>query len=248
LSGFEITILIVDSDASYRTKLGSDLKNHGYQVSMATCGNKALELFPSMPFQVVIADTTMPNGNGFDLIAELAKKNIRVPVILTSADRKVDPEAMKRAGGADFMHKPLNMRDLMEKIRRVRGLPSSFTYFINQRRTLVVVSWVGELRTLDSDALKLCLKETNKTPLKYVVLNLHGFTGYDTVLAGEIVGFQQTIRDRGAWLILCGLDWALQEKMATKGLVVEGEILPNLKDALQYWTAGGELDSRIATG
>ena len=69
---------------------------------------------------------------------------------------------------------------------------------------------------------------------KFVILNLHGFTGYDAVLAGELVAFQQAIRDSRAWLILCGLEWTVREQMATKGLVVEGEILPALKDALQY--------------
>ncbi len=201
----QITILIVDSDANYRSNLGSELKNHGYQVSMASSGNKAFELFPTMPFQVVVADMSMANGNGVEMIHSFAEKNIQVPVILTSNDREANAEEMKRLGAADFMFKPLTARDLMEKVRRVRGLPNSFTYFINQRRALVVVSWVGELRVLDSDSLKSCLNEALASPAKFVILNLHGFTGYDAVLAGELVAFQQAIRDTRAWLMLCGL-------------------------------------------
>jgi len=234
LPGSQITILIIDSDTNYRTNLGSELKNHGYQVSMASCGSKAFELFPLMPFSVVVADIGMPNGNGLDLITTLAEKNIQVPVILTSSDHAVTAETARKAGAADFLHKPLNARDLMEKVRRVLGLPNSFSYFINQRRSLLVVSWVGELRVMDAEVLKKCLQETLKSPPKFVILNLNGFTGYDTVLAGELVAFQQAIRDSRAWLILCGLDWSVREQMATKGLLVEGEVLPALKDALQY--------------
>jgi ActR/RegA family two-component response regulator len=234
LSGNEINILIVDGDAHFRTNLGSELKNHGYKVSMATCGNKAFELFPQMPFQVVVADIHTANGNGLDIVRSFSAKNIKVPVILTSGERKLTTEAAKKLGAADFLYKPLNARDLMEKVRRVRGLPTSFSYFINQRRTLTVVSWLGELRATDTDTIKRCLEETMANPVKYVVLNLHGFTGYDTVLAGEIVAFQQKIRGSGSWLVLCGLEFTVREKLASKGLVVEGEIQGSLQNALQY--------------
>lgn len=234
MAGEQIHILIVDADASIRLNLGSELKSHGYQVSMASGGKKALELFPLMPFQIIVADSTMPNGNGSELIASLAEKNLPVPVILTSLDPNLTAEEAVRMGAADFMRKPLNARALMEKVRRVRGMGTSFKYFMNQRRSLVVVSWVGELRVLDSDQLKRCLEEVKATAPKFVILNLHGFTGYDTVLAGELVSFQQAIRDTSAWLVLCGLEWSVREQLASKGLVVEGEILPALKDALQY--------------
>jgi DNA-binding NtrC family response regulator len=234
LSGNLIHILIVDGDASYRLNLSAELKGHGYQVSMASGGHKALELFPQMQFQVVVADMGMQAGNGSELIRLLAEQGKSTPVILTSSDPAVTEEEMKRAGAADWMHKPFSARALMEKVRRVMGLGTSFKYFVNQRRSLLVVSWVGELRVTDADCLQKCREEVAAVTEKFVILNLHGFTGYDPVLAADLVSFQQAIRDTGAWLVLCGLEWSVREQLATKGLVVEGEILPALKDALQY--------------
>ena len=228
------SILIVDGDANFRTTLGAELKAQGYSVSMATNGRKAFELFPSMPFVLVIADATLQVGNGIELIRDFAEKGITVPVLLTSSNLDDTPEEMKRQGAADFVHKPVSARDVADRIRRIRGEADTFRYFLNIRRSLVVVSWVGELRVADSATVKRCQNEILAASPKYVIFNLHGFLGYDAVLAGEIVKFQESIRTSNAWLVLCGLEWNMREQMAGRGLVVEGEIHPTLKDALQY--------------
>lgn len=227
-------VLIVDGDANFRSVIGAELKAQGFDVSMATNGRKAFELFPAMPFGLVIADTSPQGGNGLELIRDFAAKNIQVPVIIVSSNREENAEEMKRQGAADFLQKPVTARDVADRIRRLKGDGDTFRYFLNVRRTLVVVSWAGELLVADSDQVKRCLDEITAAQAKYVIFNLHGFTGYDTVLAGEIVKFQEVIRGTGAWLVLCGLEWNMREQMASKGLVVEGEIRPTLKDALQY--------------
>jgi DNA-binding NtrC family response regulator len=227
-------VLIVDGDANFRSVIGAELKAQGYTVSMATNGRKAFELFPSMPFGLVIADSSPQGGNGLELIRDFAEKNLQVPVLLVSSSREESAEDMKRQGAADFLHKPVTARDVADRIRRIKGDGDTFRYFLNVRRTLLVASWVGELRVADSDQVKRCLEEISSAQPKYVIFSLHGFTGYDTVLAGEIVKFQEAIRATGAWLVLCGLEWNMREQMASKGLVVEGEIHPTLKDALQY--------------
>lgn len=228
------SILIVDGDANFRSVIGGELKAQGYAVSMATNGKKAFELFPAMPFGLVIADTAPQSGSGLELIRALGEKGLAVPVLLTSSNREETAEQMKREGAADFVLKPVTAREIADRIRRIQGDAGGFRYFLNARRALVVVSWVGELRVIDSAAVKRCLEEVLKANPKYVIFNLHGFTGYDTVLAGEIVNFQEEVRAKNAWLVLCGLEWTMREQMASKGLVVEGEIHPSLKDALQY--------------
>lgn len=228
------SILIVDGDANFRSTLAAELKAQGFVVSMATNGRKAFELFPSMPFSLVIADAGLAQGNGLDLIRDFGEKGITVPVLLTSSNRDDKPDEMKRQGAADLVHKPVTARDIADRIRRLRGEADTFRYFLNVRRALVVASWIGELRVADTDTVKRCLDEILATHPKYVIFNLHGFTGYDTVLAGEIVKFQEAIRAENAWLVLCGLEWNMREQMAGRGLVVEGEIHPTLKDALQY--------------
>lgn len=228
------SILIVDGDANFRSILGAELKAQGYVVSMATNGRKAFELFPTMPFTLVIADAGLSQGSGLELIRELGQRGITLPVLLTSSNRENNPEEMKRQGAADFVHKPVSAREIADRIRRIRGEADTFRYFLNVRRSLVVVSWIGELRVADSETVKRCTDEILKTHPKYVIFNLHGFLGYDAVLAGEIVKFQEAIRGQNAWLVLCGLEWNMREQMAGRGLVVEGEIHPTLKDALQY--------------
>ena len=108
-----------------------------------------------------------------------------------------------------------------------------FSYFLNERRALLVVSWVGELEANDSEAIEKCSQEVKKSPCKYVIVNLQGVTGYDPVLAGPIVKFQDAIRNKPSFLVLTELSKDLREKLATKGLIREGDIMNTIKDALQ---------------
>ena len=201
---------------------------------MASGGAKAFELFPQMPFDVIIADLAMPSGNGLAFLKALKDQNLQIPVIFTSPDRSLDPASVLKAGAAGLLCKPVSLREVIENIRKIGGLPDTFSYFLNVRRTLIIASWIGELRPKDREAIKQCAYEVVKTAPKFVILNLHGLSGYDAILAGDIVEFQERIRKAAGWLILCGLERPLCEKMASNGLVNESNILPTLKDALQY--------------
>ncbi len=228
-----LSVLLVDSDASFRATLSGELKAQGFGVSMATSASKASELFPSLPFDAVIAESGTPDGGGLMLVRNLAEKGRQAPVILTSTDRAETLEEMQRQGAADLVHKPVSIRDLADRLRRVLGQGDKFHYFLNLRKSVAVASWVGDLRVADSEQLKKCLQEILAAKPEWVILNLHGFKGYDTVLAGELVKFQDSIR-AVASLVPCGLEWNLREQMAANGLITEAEIQPSLKDALQY--------------
>ncbi len=227
-------ILIADSDAHFRSTLGFELKSYGFRVSMASSGTKAFELFPKMAFDVIIADSAMSNGNAFEIQEALKKIRREIPIIVTSTDQVLDPAIVLKAGMLEFMPKPMVPREVIEKIRKITGIHDSFNYFLNPRRTLVVVTWIGELRARDRESMEQCALETVKSDAKYIILNLHGLTGYDAVLAGEIVGFQERVRKMSPHFFLCGLDSQLRERMAANGLVNESEIKPSLKEALQY--------------
>ena len=229
-----LSILIVDNDVNFRTSLGLELKKAGYRVSMAPGGARAFSLFPAMDFDFIFADIAMPDGSGPELIRQLRARAKPAPVILISQNLEAATTPYQELGAAAFLKKPFSPQEALEQIRFIRETSRKFSYFLNVRRTLTVVSWMGDLGATHGPLLKKCVEEVVAARSKYVILNLHGFTDYDPVLAGDIVNFQQRIRNGQAWLLVCGLQIRLREQMASKGLVVESEMVDNLQAALQY--------------
>jgi hypothetical protein len=109
-----------------------------------------------------------------------------------------------------------------------------YSYYLNVRRALSVVSWVGQLRAADMGSIKQCTIEMMTGRPKFVILNFHDFKGYDPIMVSEIRNFHQSVASLQAWLIVCGLSTALHDKMKVDGLIKEAHLVPNLKDALQF--------------
>ena len=98
------------------------LERLGYKVESTTSPIDALELFRSKPdqFDLVITDLTMPKMTGDKLVKEILKIQPDIPIILcTGFSEKIDEKKAKAIGVADYIEKPLDMRDYAMKIRKV---------------------------------------------------------------------------------------------------------------------------------
>lgn len=226
-------ILVVDGDANFRQSICLELKKNGLRVSLASCGKRAFEFFPTMPFDLIFANVQMSPGTGLEMISQLKSTGVTVPVVLISDHPGGDGSSYRGSGAMDLLAKPIRCTQMLEKMREARGMRSEFSYFLNVRPSLVVTSWVGELRARDSEYLKSCINETLRSRPRFVILNLHGLMGYDPILASEIVVFQEKAREQGARLLICGLLPSLSEQLSRNGLIEDREVLPTLNDALQ---------------
>jgi CheY-like chemotaxis protein/anti-sigma regulatory factor (Ser/Thr protein kinase) len=120
--------LVVDDDASARFMLKSLLTRSGYDVSIATNGRDALEMFRSNPSDIVFMDLYMPHMDGLESAHQIKALSVRefVPVIFVSG--AADTQDLVRgieAGGDDFLTKPYDELVLKAKIRaleRIRTL------------------------------------------------------------------------------------------------------------------------------
>lgn len=100
-------ILIVDDEDNMRRILSVILKEDGHAVTEASGAQKALNLISSMPFDLVITDQKMADGDGLSIIAACRESDPTLPVILLTAFATVElaVEAM-RQGAFDFITKP----------------------------------------------------------------------------------------------------------------------------------------------
>lgn len=79
-------ILIVDDIAAMREQYAYDLHRlGGWEVGTAAGGREALDILASEPVDCVILDLEMPDIDGFQVLAELKRRGLRVPVVVYTA-------------------------------------------------------------------------------------------------------------------------------------------------------------------
>jgi len=114
-------VLIADDDAVCRRLLEAFLARWGYQVSVASNGQEALEILqePDSP-RVAILDWMMPGLDGVEICREL-RKLPREPytyvLLLTTKGLKQDVVAGLNAGADDYLTKPFDAHELRARLR-----------------------------------------------------------------------------------------------------------------------------------
>jgi DNA-binding NtrC family response regulator len=75
------TVLVVDDDQALLRSLAAALSSKGYVCETAVDGVEALEKINAAEPDIIVTDLNMPRMDGYELIGELRKRNLRAPVI-----------------------------------------------------------------------------------------------------------------------------------------------------------------------
>ena len=113
----EPVVFVVDDDESMREALRSLLRSVSLRVE--TFGSAADLLRSKLPnvASCLVLDVRLPGVSGLDFQAELAKANIRIPIIFMTGhgDIPMSVQAMK-AGAVDFLTKPFRDQDMLDAV------------------------------------------------------------------------------------------------------------------------------------
>ena len=113
-------ILVVDDEPVQREMVSGFLKKQGFEVITADSGEKALELFRHEAFDLILTDQKMANMSGLQLLQAVHVINPETAVILITAFGTVEAAvAALKEGAIDYLTKPLNLDDLLYRVRRV---------------------------------------------------------------------------------------------------------------------------------
>lgn len=118
-SRFSGHVLVAD-DVETNQMLSKFLLNRmGFEVTIAEDGSQAVEKALAEAFDLILMDMQMPNMNGYEATRALRKKGLTTPIIaLTANAMKGDDKKCIEAGCNDYLPKPLDRRELFEKIRK----------------------------------------------------------------------------------------------------------------------------------
>ena len=113
------TILVVDDEPAACSALTTILEKAGHRVVVASDGQCALEQIAHAIPDLILTDLCMPNMGGLELLGELKRRAIDVPVVLMTASSAIDSavDAMKN-GAQDYLIKPLDIDELSIVVER----------------------------------------------------------------------------------------------------------------------------------
>src|SRR5688572_12256250 len=124
-------ILVVDDNEQNRALAQATLEAEDYEVVLCASGPEALAQFEMSPPDCVLLDVRMPGMDGFEVCSRLRAlpAGPDTPVIFLTALRDVDTfDAALRAGGDDFLTKPVRPTELVLRVQaalRLRRLNTS---------------------------------------------------------------------------------------------------------------------------
>ncbi len=126
----DLSVLVVDDNATNRTILQEMLTNWHMKPTVAGNAAEALQLLQqahkgNRPFRLVVTDAHMPVTDGFTFVkwlrgyTELSDVTV---IMLTSGDRTEDAEQCKDLGISAYLLKPVKQSELLETIESTLGI------------------------------------------------------------------------------------------------------------------------------
>ena len=122
LIGGHEQILCIDDEESITRLIHEFLESIGYKVVSTTNCLEALSVYREDPhrFDLVITDLTMPQMTGLDLAEKILSIRPDIPIVLcTGYNETFTLEDIKRRGLKDLIVKPIALKSLALRVRRV---------------------------------------------------------------------------------------------------------------------------------
>ncbi len=113
------SILLIDDEKILLEAVSDDLKESGYEVTTAISGEEGLRSFKILQHDLVITDLKMENMDGLEVSRQIKQLNPETPIMILTGYGSMETaiEAI-RLDLDDYVVKPINRDDLLEKIHR----------------------------------------------------------------------------------------------------------------------------------
>ena len=136
-------VLVVEDETKVGSFIKRALEEESYAVDLCEDGAQGLDLALSGSYDVIVIDLMLPNLPGLEILRRIRKEKIHTPVLILTAQSKVDQKVKGLDAGADdYLTKPFAIDELLARVRVLlrRGTAELLLYGTSPGRTLMRIS------------------------------------------------------------------------------------------------------------
>lgn len=113
-------ILLAEDELSMSKALVAILTRNNYSVDAVYDGEEALSYIMTGDYDCAVLDVMMPGMDGFEVLREVRRKGMTIPVMMLTAKSQTDDKVEGLDLGAnDYLTKPFESRELLARIRAI---------------------------------------------------------------------------------------------------------------------------------
>jgi len=200
----EVKILIVDDESDMRWILTTILEKEGFQVLIAENGKRAIKKIRNEKPNLVLLDIKMPEMDGMEVLENLKKKVVTLPVIMMTAfsDVKTAVRAIK-IGAYDYLVKPFDNDELLLVINRALERKSLYEE-VTQFREHLGCRVNLQTRMGKSSVIEDMISKINKVATCDFSILIQGESGSGKELVAEAIHFKSSRADKPLVVVDCG--------------------------------------------
>ncbi len=235
-------ILIIDDDKLIRKVFKMTLIKEGFDIIEAEDGESGLSLVRSERPDLVITDYQMPGISGLDVLSEIRKLKINLPVILLTAFGDVVLTIKSIQFGAfDYLEKPVSPEILkttvvqaLKSVKRSNSLTGVLHVNASSESMLEDNILVGK-----TPQMKEIFKNIGLISMNKVNVLIQGETGTGKELIARLVHFSGITRSKPLVVVNCS---ALTESLLESELFghVKGAFTDSIRDKKGKFELAGE--------
>lgn len=131
-------ILLLEDDELFASTVEDFLSDEGFEIDIASDGEKCLELNFEKNYDLYIFDINVPKINGLELLEQLRQSDDNTPTIFLTSYK--DKDTLQNAflkGCDDYLKKPVDLDELILRIRALLKRNKKNFENINLSDTLV---------------------------------------------------------------------------------------------------------------
>jgi DNA-binding NtrC family response regulator len=235
-------ILIIDDNILIRKLLRGTLTKLGYSTIEAEDGESGLAMVRKDHPDVIITDFQMPGIDGLEVLSEIRKMKINLPVILLTAFGDVVLTIKSiQLGAFDYLEKPIDPAVLkttvelaLKSVKLSNSIDREIYEDVSSESMLEDNILVGK-----TPQMKEIFKNIGRISLNKVNVLIQGDTGTGKELIARLVHFSGITRDKPLVIVNCS---ALTETLLESELFghVKGSFTGSIRDKKGKFELAGE--------
>jgi DNA-binding response OmpR family regulator len=113
-------VLIAEDNSAFAKVMQERLRQAAISSDHVTTITEATQALAAIPYDALVLDLGMPDGDGIDLVRRLRGEANSIPILIVSARHGLDDRLMGlRAGADDYLAKPFSVDELIARLRAV---------------------------------------------------------------------------------------------------------------------------------